>query len=106
LRAFETIAHRNNGFSPWVMITTAKIDLTKGDKTHRMAAVFKRAKVAIWTLPEDPLIEATINQPLELLVKAVAAKINLVLFNDHLSDETVARLIAEIRENLDNEDVA
>lgn len=106
LRNYETIAHRSNGFSPLVMISLVKLDLVQQGQSHRIAAIVKRAKVPIWTVTEDPLVEATINQPQELLVKEVSAKINQALFNNQLSDASVDRLAAEIKANTKDEDIA
>ncbi len=104
LLQYDTIVHRNNGFSPLVMIALAKLDLTANDKRYRIGAMIKRAKVPIWTLTEEPLVEATINQPQELLVKEVAAKINLALFNNKLPDAQVAALVQSIKTNLNTDE--
>lgn len=106
LLSYDTIAHRRNGFSPLVTISMVKLDLMEQGKAHRLAAVVKRAKVPMWTVTEAPLVEATINQPQELLIKEVGAKINMALFNKKLSDESVERLIQEIRTNQRDEDLA
>ncbi|MDN3640667.1 HEAT repeat domain-containing protein [Simiduia curdlanivorans] len=106
LLSFETISHRNNGFSPLVMIAMVKIDLVENGQKHRIAAIVKRAKVPIWTVTEEPLVEATINQPQEILIKEVAAKINLALFNDQLTDSDVDTLIKDVKANVENEDIA
>lgn len=106
LISYETITHRKNGFSPLVMIAMVKADLIENNQTHRITALVKRAKVPIWTVTEEPLIEATINQPQELVIKEVAAKINLAVFRNQLSDAQVAELIQSVKQNTDNEDLA
>ncbi|BFM12549.1 hypothetical protein R50072_27020 [Simiduia litorea] len=106
LLSYDTISHRNNGFSPLVMIAMVKIDLVENNQKHRIAAIVKRAKVPIWTVTEEPLVEATINQPQEILIKEVAAKINVALFNDKLTDSDVDSLINDVKANIENEDIA
>ncbi|UTA48489.1 HEAT repeat domain-containing protein [Simiduia sp. 21SJ11W-1] len=104
LISYDTIVHRSNGFAPLVMIASAKLDLTHQGETYRIGAMIKRAKVPIWTLTEEPLIEATINQPQELLVKEVAAKINGVLFNNQLTDAEVEKLVKEVHASINTDE--
>lgn len=106
LISYETLTHRKNGFSPLVMIALVKADLITNNQTHRVAALVKRAKVPIWTLTEEPLVEATINQPQELVVKEIAAKINIALFRNQLTDQQVYDLATSAKANAENEDIA
>ncbi|CAH0992528.1 hypothetical protein SIN8267_02661 [Sinobacterium norvegicum] len=101
LLAYDTIAHRRNGFSPLVMISMAKVDLTASGETHRIVGLIKRAKVPIWHLSEESLVESTINQPQELLIKEVAAKINVIMFDDQLSDASVETVVEQVNANID-----
>lgn len=102
LLSYESISHRNNGFSPLVMIAMVKLNLIENGTNHRIAAMIKRAKVPVWTVVESRLVEATINQPQELLVKEVASKVNLALFKNRLADEQVDALIDSVRGNAGN----
>jgi len=87
--------HRTTGFSPFTTVTMLCADIQAPDgSSHRAGAFIMRGKVPVWSFNE--VIEPTMNQPLELLVKELAAKINMVLYGHVASDETVRMLIDKI----------
>ena len=98
LRDFSILHHRVSGFSPMVTISTISADLATPSGTKRIATMVKRAKVPVWSM--DEINDPCFNEPIELLVKEMAAKINREMFDTHLSDETVATLANNIRQNL------
>ena len=86
--------YRSMGFSPFTTVTMLSADILADDGDHRVGAFIMRGKVPVWSFNE--VIEPTMNQPLELLVKELAAKINMVLYGQSASDATVQTLIDKV----------
>ena len=86
--------HRAMGFSPFTTVTMFSANILAPDGHHRVGSFFMRGKVPVWSF--DEVIEPTMNQPLELLVKELAAKINMVLYGQSTSDATVQMLIDQV----------
>jgi len=91
---FSVIHHRVSGFSPMVTISTMSANLKTQDGTKRIASMVKRAKVPVWTM--DEINDPCYNEPIELLIKEFAAKINRELLDYSLSDDQVSGLITKI----------
>lgn len=90
LEKFEIFNNRVSGFSPMVTLSTAKAKLTFNGKEINVAAFVKRAKVPVWTMNE--INEPCFNEPLQVLIKEIVAKINMELFNYSLTDQEVNKL--------------
>jgi len=86
--------YRSMGFSPFTTVTMLSADVLAADGEHRVGAFMVRGKVPVWGFEE--VIEPTMNQPLELLVKDLAAKLNMVLYGHSTSDATVQLLIDRV----------
>jgi hypothetical protein len=88
--------YRATGFSPFTTTTmlSADIMLPAPAGPQRVGAFMVRGKVPVWSFNE--VIEPTLNQPLELLVQDLAAKINMHVFQQSASDATVQELIARV----------
>ena len=86
--------YRSTGFSPFTTVTMLSADVLAADGEHRVGAFMVRGKVPVWGFEE--VIEPTMNQPLELLVKDLAAKLNMVLYGHSTSDATVQLLIDRV----------
>jgi hypothetical protein len=86
--------NRMKGFSPFTTVTMFSANILAPDGNHRVGSFFMRGKVPVWSF--DEVIEPTMNQPLELLVKELAAKINMVLYGQSASDATVQMLIDKV----------
>ena len=71
--------YRSTGFSPFTTTTMLSADVVGPTDTHRVGAFLMRGKVPVWSF--DEIIEPTLNQPLELLVQELAAKINMHLYS-------------------------
>lgn len=93
---FSVIHHRVSGFSPMVTISTMSADLKTKNGTKRIASMVKRAKVPVWTM--DEINDPCYNEPIELLIKEFAAKINRELVDYSLSNEQVEGLISKIND--------
>jgi len=86
--------HRANGFSPFVTFTSARADMMTASGPVRLTSYIKRGKVPVMSF--DEVIEPTYSDPLGLVTKELAAKLNQVLFRQSFSDEVVDALIAKI----------
>jgi len=86
--------HRVSGFSPFVTFTMLSGDIVTDDGKERVAAFIKRGKVPVWSF--DEIVQPTLNEPLDLVAKELAAKINAKLFDRKISNNEVQTLIKKI----------
>lgn len=89
--------HRASGFSPFVTFTTLRADVDTPSGPQRLTAYVKRGKVPVWSFNE--VIDPTFNDPLAILTKELAAKLNQQLFKQIVSDSEVDALIATINKD-------
>ncbi len=82
---------RVSGFSPFETFTSLRADVVTGNGTQPIVAFIKRGKVPVWSFEE--VINPTYNDPLDLVAKEFAAKLNQLLFNAKFSDAQVDELI-------------
>lgn len=74
--------------------TTFSADLTAGASSRQITAYFKNSKVPVWAFRE---VERPVYQiPLEVIVKEIAAKLNVHVFGRVASAETVNKIAASI----------
>jgi hypothetical protein len=92
VRLLQIENRRVSGFSPFETFTSLKADVVTGKGTQRVAAFIMRGKVPVWSF--DEVIDPTYNDPLDLVGKELAAKINQILFDAKLSDAQVDELVA------------
>lgn len=92
--------HRTNGYTPFITFGNFKGDLIYANETYPISAFVKRGKVPVWSFNE--VIEPTLNEPLALISKEVAAKINRVVFKRQISDAQVDALVADIEANAED----
>ncbi len=91
---FNINNQRSNAYTPFNTFTLLSADINVNNKKHRIAAYIHRGKVPVWGFGE--IIEPTFNQPMELVVKEFAAKINNRLYGRHLSSSDVKDMVAKI----------
>lgn len=87
--------HRVNGFSPFVTFTSLRADVMTDRGPQRVTSYVKRGKVPVWSF--DEIIDPTFNDPLGVLTKEFAAKLNQQLFRQAISDDQVKALISQIQ---------
>ena len=92
--------HRMNAFGPFTTTTLMSADIVTPAGENRVGAFIVRGKVPVWGF--DEVIEPTMNQPLELVVQELAAKINMHLFQQTASDADVQQLVSSINDNLED----
>lgn len=86
--------HRVSGFSPFETYTSLSADVVGPKGTQRVASWIKRGKVPVWSF--DEVIEPTFNEPLSVIAKELAAKINQRLFGQAITDAQVDALVTKI----------
>ena len=94
LRTFHIRNHRSNGYAPFISFTLISADLATDAGKQRIGVFVKRGKVPVWSF--DEVIEPTLNQPLSIAVKELAAKITDRLYAGKSDDAEVARLVAKL----------
>jgi hypothetical protein len=87
--------HRANGFSPMVTLTSLVADVDTPSGRKRMSVLIKRGKVPVWSF--DELNSPCYDEPMNLLTKELAAKINRDVFGLRIDDAEVDRLLAKIK---------
>ena len=85
---------RVNAYSPFITFTSVRADVDTPRGPQRITAYIKRGKVPVWSF--DEVIDPTYNDPLALLTKELAAKLNQHLFGQVVGNEQVAALVAAI----------
>ncbi|GAB2509984.1 hypothetical protein GCM10027084_26490 [Pseudoxanthomonas sangjuensis] len=100
LKSFRMQNHRTNAYSPFVTFTFLSGDLVTDEGAHRLGVFVKRGKVPVWSFNE--VIEPTLNEPLSLAIKELAAKIAGRLYGARSSDAEVDRLAAKLSTRGDN----
>lgn len=86
--------HRVSGFSPFVTFTSLRADVITARGPQPITAYIKRGKVPVWSF--DEIIDPTYNDPLAILTKELAAKLNMALIRQVVSNEQVNALVARI----------
>lgn len=89
--------HRASGFSPFVTFTSLRADVMTARGPQRITSWVKRGKVPVWTF--DEIIDPTYNEPLAVLTKEFAAKLNQQLFRQEISNDQVNALIGKINQD-------
>jgi hypothetical protein len=97
IRRMHIENHRASGFSPFVTFTSLRADVDTPQGPKRVTAYVKRGKVPVWSF--DEVIEPTFNEPLHILTKELAAKLNQQFFKQMASDSQVNALIAKINKD-------
>lgn len=94
LRNFRMLNHRVSGYSPFVTLTFLSVDLHTGPSSQRLGVFVTRGKVPVWSF--DEIVEPTLNDPLSIAVKELAAKIAAALGNHRSSDQAVEEIAARL----------
>ncbi|QWP77420.1 HEAT repeat domain-containing protein [Lysobacter sp. K5869] len=100
LKTFRIQNHRQNAYSPYVTFTYLSADVETAAGKQRVGVFVKRGKVPVWSF--DEIIEPTLNQPLSLAVKELAAKVANQLYGARADDAAVAALTAKIAQRSDD----
>ena len=93
IRLIQIENRRASGYSPFETFTSLSADVVTSKGTQRVAVFIMRGKVPVWSFNE--VIDPTYNDPLDLVSKELAAKLNQILFDAKLSDAQIDELIAK-----------
>jgi hypothetical protein len=91
--------YRSGSYVPFTVITLLSADIETSEGEQRVVIFLKRGKVPVWSFQE--IVEPTLNQPLELLVQTLAAKINAVVYGQVVGDDVVDQLVRDINSGKD-----
>lgn len=86
---------RTSGFSPFISFTSIKADLQTASGSKRITAFVKRAKVPVWSF--DEVLQPTLDEPMAVATKELAAKINREVYGLRATDAEVDALISKIK---------
>lgn len=89
--------HRTNAYTPFITLTMLRAKLATESSDERIVVYIKRGKVPVWSF--DEIVQPTLNEPLDLLVKEFAAKINMIIYGAKISDSEVNSLVTKIESN-------
>lgn len=94
VKKYQLINHRASGFSAWESYNVFLGQVTMGTKTCTIPSFFFNSKVPAWSM--DEIRKPCVSDPMSVVVKDVAAKINKCLFNYGAGDADVQRLAAAV----------
>lgn len=100
LKSFRMQNYRASAYSPFVSFTFLSVDLETSAGKQRLGVFVKRGKVPVWSFEE--IVEPTLNQPLSLAVKELAAKVAGRLYGSRSSDAEVERLTTKLKSRNDD----
>lgn len=89
--------HRASGFSPFVTFTSVQADVVTDRGAQTITSYVKRGKVPVMSF--DEVIDPTYNDPLAIVTKELAAKLNQRLFGQSISNEEVGALVAKVEQD-------
>lgn len=92
--------YRANGYAPFITFTMLSADVQIDGRTERLSVYIKRGKVPVWSFTE--IVQPTLNEPMDLLVKEFAAKLSARLSGAKIADGDVQNLISKINADLVN----
>jgi len=94
VRKYQLINHRASGFSAWESYNVLLGQVTMGSKSCTIPSFFFNSKVPVWSM--DEIRKPCVSDPMSVLVKDVASKINQCVFNYGASDADVQRLATAV----------
>ncbi len=98
IHRYQIANQRNTGFSPWEAFHIFSGTIIKGGQEKTFKTYFYNGKVPVWSMNE--IEEPCFTIPISIIIKDVASKINLAVFNLRTPDEKVTRLTDEINSEI------
>ncbi len=102
VQRYQIVNYRATGFSPWEACHVFAGVIRKNDEETPIKAYFYNGKVPVWSMKE--IVEPCFDIPTSILIKDVASKINMAVFNLQTPDEKVQSLTDEIDAEIGKED--
>lgn len=92
VRKYQLINHRASGFSAWESYNVFLGTVAMGDKSCTIPSFFFNSKLPVWSM--DEIQKPCVSDPMAVVVKDVASKINQCIFNYSVSGSEVQKLAA------------
>jgi len=90
VRKYQLINHRASGFSAWESYNIFLGQVTMGSKNCSIPSFFFNSKIPVWSM--DEVQKPCISDPMAVVVKDVASKINQCLFGYGVSNDDLQKL--------------
>lgn len=90
VRKYQLINHRASGFSAWESYNVFLGQVTMGSKSCVIPSFFFNSKIPVWSM--DEIQKPCISDPMAVVVKDVASKINQCLFGYGVSNDDLQKL--------------
>ena len=90
VRKYQLINHRASGFSAWESYNVFLGQVTMGSKSCSIPSFFFNSKIPVWSM--DEVQKPCISDPMAVVVKDVASKINQCLFGYGVSNDDLQKL--------------
>lgn len=90
VKKYQLVNHRASGFSAWESYHVFLGQLTMGSTTCTIPSFFFNSKIPVWSM--DEIQKPCVSDPMGVIVKDVAAKINQCVFSYGASEADVQRL--------------
>lgn len=89
--------HRASGFGPFITFTSVRADVVTDQGPQTITSYVKRGKVPVMSF--DEVIDPTYNDPLAIVTKELAAKLNQQLFRQAIGDAEVDALVRKVSQD-------
>ena len=94
VKKFQLINHHATGFSAWESYNVFMGQLATGGKNCSIPAFFFNSKIPVWSM--DEIRKPCVSDPMGIIVKDVAPKINTCAFNYSAADADVQKLEKQV----------
>ncbi len=94
VKRYQLINHRASGYSAWESYNVFLGQVTMGTKSCTIPSFFFNSKIPVWSM--DEIQKPCVSDPMGVVVKDVASKINQCTFSYGASDVEVQRLAAAV----------
>ena len=90
IKKYQLVNHRASGFSAWESYNVFLGQVTMGTKSCTIPSFFFNSKIPVWSMGE--IQKPCVSDPMAVVVKDIAAKINQCVFSYGAGDADVQRL--------------
>ncbi len=90
IRKYQLINHRASGFSAWESYNVFLGQVAMGNTSCTIPSFFFNSKLPVWSM--DEIQKPCVSDPMAIVVKDVASKINRCLFNYGVSNADLQKL--------------
>lgn len=98
VKRYQLINHRASGFSAWESYNIFLGQVTMGAKSCTLPSFFFNSKLPVWSM--DEVQKPCISDPMAVVVKDIASKINQCVFGYTVSAGEVEKLVSAVRDTV------